>query len=89
MELTIWYWICLFGLAVICGVFDFLEKRYMLYDIHINGDFIRGCRCKFHPFRHEINVINPNTGREIVVVYQHYCIERMYWKWRRKENETD
>jgi len=86
MTLPLWYWITLFGSAAIIFVIQLLEDHCKYYDIHINDDFIKGCRCKFHPFKHVIEVTNPKTGRVIVIVYQYYSIDREYWKWRKNGN---
>ena len=86
--MPLWYWVTLVVLAAVLGVMKFIEDNYLRYDIHIDDDFIKGCRCVFHPFTGHIEVINPETDRVIYVKYHHYSIENKYFK-RTGRNKND
>ena len=82
----IYYFIILPICAMILVLLGIIEDR-IFYDLNVDGELIKGCHCRFHPFRHELEITNPATGRVIVTTYEYYSIERRYFKRRKKEEE--
>ena len=69
------------------GRIDAVVISILVAELNVDGELIKGCHCRFHPFRHELEITNPATGRVIVTTYEYYSIERRYFKRRKKEEE--
>ena len=39
-------------ILVLLGI---IEDR-IFYDLNVDGELIKGCHCRFHPFRHELEI---------------------------------
>lgn len=83
MILPLWYWILCGVSCVGLIVLDLIDEYCLRYDVYIDDKFIKGCRMKLHPFRHEIEVMNPKTREVVVIVYKMYSIDREYYVWRK------
>ena len=91
MTYPLWFWILLGLIWIVVAVMAFIDDKYLRYDIYINKDYFEGVNVKIHHFKHEIELINCESGVEkvIVIPYRCYYIKQTYYVFRRKKEDAD
>lgn len=87
MNFCFWYFCVICPICIVLFVIMAIIDCRILYDITIDGELIRGCRCEFHDRHGYLEITNPETEHTIIVRYQNYSIERVYFKGRKSEND--
>lgn len=83
MNFEFWYYAICISLALVLYILvEFLES-HTYYDINVDGENIKGCKCKFHDILGYLKVTNPETNRVIVIRYGFYSVEKTYFRWRK------